>query len=194
MKKLIVQIPLFMLIWACSAYDINERHVSVTSSNHQIERVAVVGFDFDRSAKGRTDRGKIYRPANAGSILADIFTQHLLGSGLYQVVERGKIDQILRENNIDPAGIFAASNLDKLRKILKVDGLIVGVVMEYGDWRSPINWGGTTVFTARLVDIDSGLVIWATSANLSIAMTNSGAVAHAATGVALKELLTQLGK
>jgi hypothetical protein len=44
-------------------------------------------------------RGKIIRPANAGSILADIFTQHLLGSGLYRVVEREKIVQILKENN-----------------------------------------------------------------------------------------------
>ncbi|NIT52289.1 MAG: penicillin-binding protein activator LpoB, partial [candidate division Zixibacteria bacterium] len=51
--------------------------------------------------------------------------------------------------------------MDKLRTLLKVDGLIVGVVLEYGDWRSPINWGGTTAFTARLVDIDTGLVIWA---------------------------------
>lgn len=183
-----------MLICACATYDINERHASITDSNHQIERVAVVDFNFDRPEKGRADRGRIIRPANAGSILADIFTQHLLGSGLYQVVERGKIDQILRENNIDPAGIFAASNLDKLRKILNVDGLIVGAVLEYGDWRTAINWGGTSSFTARLVDIDTGLVIWATSANLSIAMTNSGAVAHAATDVALKELLTQLGK
>jgi hypothetical protein len=194
MKKIMIPISLFMLICACSTYDINERHASIADSRHQIERVAVVDFDFDRSEKGRADRGKIYRPVNAGSILADIFAQHLLGSGLYQVVERGKIDQILRENNIDPTGIFAAANLDKLRKLLKVDGLIVGAVLEYGDWRSPINWGGTTVFTARLVDIDTGLVIWATSANLSIAMTNSGAVAHAASDVALKELLTQLGK
>ena len=183
-----------MLICACSTYDINERHASITDSNHQIERVAVVDFDFDRPEKGRADRGRIIRPANAGPILADIFAQHLLGSGLYQVVERGKIDQILSENDIDPAGIFAASNLDKLRKILNVDGLIVGAVLEYGDWRTAINWGGTSSFTARLVDIDTGLVIWATSANLSIAMTNSGAVAHAATDVALKELLTQLGK
>ena len=192
MRKLMIQIPLLMLICACSTYDINEHHASITDSNHQIERVAVVDFDFERSEKGRADRGKIYRPANAGSILADIFAQHLLGSGLYQVVERGKIDQILRENDIDADGIFAAPNLDKLRKILNVDGLIVGAVIEFGDWRSPINWGGTAIFTARLVDIDTGLVIWATSANLSIAMTNSGAVAHAATDVALKELLTQL--
>ena len=193
MKKLMIHIPLLMLICACSTYDITEHHTSITDTNHQIERVAVVDFDFDRSKKGRVDRGKIYRPANAGSILADIFAQHLLGSGLYQVVERGKIDQILRENNIDPDAIFAASNLDKLRQILNVDGIIVGVVMEFGDWRSPINWGGTAIFSARLVDIDTGLVIWATSANLSIAMTNSGSVAHAASDVALKELLAQFG-
>jgi hypothetical protein len=84
--------------------------------------------------------------------------------------------------------------MDKLRKTLNVDGLIVGVVMEYGDWRSRINWGGVAIFAARLVDIDTGLVIWATSANLNIALTNSGAVAHAASQEALRELSAKLGK
>ncbi len=84
--------------------------------------------------------------------------------------------------------------MDKLQKTLNVDGLIVGVVMEYGDWRSPINWGGVAIFTARLVDIETGLVIWATSANLSVAMTNSGAVAHVASQEALRELSAKLGK
>lgn len=194
MKKFFAHIPVLMLICACSTYDINEHHASIADSNHEIKRVAVVDFDFSMSEKGRTDRGKIVRPMNAGSIVADIFTEHLLGTGLYRVVERRKIDRALNALNIDRTNLFDASSLDKLQKTLNVDGLIVGVVMEYGDWRSRINWGGVAVFTVRLVDIDTGLVIWATSANLSIAMTNSGAVAHAASQEALRELSAKLGR
>jgi curli biogenesis system outer membrane secretion channel CsgG len=194
MKQIFTHISLLMLICACSTYDINEHHASIADSDHEIKRVAVVDFDFSMSLEGKTDRGKIVRPMNAGSIVADIFTQHLLGTGLYRVVERKQIGRALNELNIDTAGLFDASSLDKLQKTLNVDGLIVGVVMEYGNWRSAINWGGVAIFTARLVDIETGLVIWATSANLSVAMTNSGAVAHVASQEALRELSAKLGK
>ena len=194
MKKIFAHILVLMLICACSTYDINEHHASIADSNHEIKRVAVVDFDFSMSEKGKIDRGKIVRPMNAGSIVADIFTEHLLGTGLYRVVERRQIERALNALNIDRTRLFDASSLGKLQKTLNVDGLIVGVVMEYGDWRSRINWGGVAVFTARLVDIDTGLVIWSTSANLSIAMTNSGAVAHAASQEALRELSAKLGR
>ena len=55
--------------------------------------------------------------------------------------------------------------MKQLQEVLNVDGLIVGVVMEYGDWRGRINWGAVVGFSARLVEVDSGSLIWATSAN-----------------------------
>ena len=133
MKKLMIHIPLLLLICACSTYDIIEHHASIADSNQEIKTVAVVDFDSSMSETGKIDRGKIVRPANAGSILADIFTEHLIGTGLYQVVERRQIGLVLKELNIERAGLFDASTLDKLQKTLNVDGLIVGVVMEYGD-------------------------------------------------------------
>jgi hypothetical protein len=39
--------------------------------------------------------------------------------------------------------------MKKLQEFLNVDGLIVGVVMEYGDWRGRINWGAVVGFSAR---------------------------------------------
>jgi hypothetical protein len=84
--------------------------------------------------------------------------------------------------------------MNKLQQVLNVDGLIVGVVIEYGDWRGILNWGGVVGFSARLVDVDSGSLIWATSANRDMAMTNSSAIAHAASQDALKDLLSKLGR
>lgn len=193
MKKLTLPIILLMMA-ACTTFDTKSHNASVSNSDQKIKRVAVVDFDFARPEKGRTDRGRIVRPMNAGSIMADIFTEHLLESGLYEVVERRKIVRLLRDFEIDTGDLFATDHIKKLQNVLNVDGLIVGVVMEYGDWRGTINWGGVVGFSARLVEVDSGKLVWATSANRDMAMTNSSAIAHAASQDALKDLLTQLGK
>ena len=194
MKKLIPPIILLMMIYGCTTFDTKGHNVSVSDSNQQIKRVAVVDFDFARPERGKTDRGRIVRPMNAGSIMADIFTEHLLASGLYDVVERKKIVRLLRDFEIDTGDLFASDNMKKLQDSLNVDGLIVGVVMEFGDWRGTLNWGGVVGFSARLVEVESGSLIWATSANRDMAMTNSSMIAHAASQDALIDLLAQLDK
>jgi curli biogenesis system outer membrane secretion channel CsgG len=193
MKKLMLPIILLM-IYACTTFDTKDHNAAVSNSDPAIKRVAVVNFDFARPERGRTDRGRIVRPMNAGSIMADIFTAHLLKSGLYEVVERKKIVRLLRDFEIDTGDLFAADHMKKIKAVLNVDGLIVGVVMEYGDWRGTINWGGVVGFSARLVEVESGALIWVTNANRDMAMTNSSVVAHAASQDALNDLLTQLGK
>ena len=194
MKKLIPPIILLMMIYGCTTFDTKGHNVSVSDSNQQIKRVAVVDFDFARPERGKTDRGRIVRPMNAGSIMADIFTEHLLASGLYDVVERKKIVRLLRDFEIDTGDLFASDNMKKLQDSLNVDGLIVGVVMEFGDWRGTLNWGGVVGFSARLVEVESGSLMWATSANRDMAMTNSSMIAHAASQDALIDLLAQLDK
>jgi curli biogenesis system outer membrane secretion channel CsgG len=194
MKKLTLSIIWLIMISACTTFDTKSHNASVSDSERQIKRVAVVDFDFARPERGKTDRGRIVRPMNAGSIMADIFAEHLLESGLYEVVERKKIVRLLRDFEIDTGDLFAADNMKKLQNVLSVDGLIVGVVMEFGDWRGTLNWGGVVGFSARLVEVDSGSLIWVTSANRDTAMTNSSMIAHEASQEALKDLLTQLGK
>ena len=194
MKKLALSIIFLMMITACTTFDTQGHNASVSASGKEIRRVAVVDFDFARPESGRTDRGRIVRPMNAGSIMADIFAEHLLDSGLYEVVERKKIVRSLRDLEIDTGDLFASHNTKKLQDALGVDGLIVGVVMEFGDWRGKINWGGVVGFSARLVEVRSGSLIWAASANRDMAMSNSVMIAHAASQDALNDLLTQLGK
>ncbi len=194
MKKSILLFFLSIIISACTTFDTSDYNASITDSNPAIKRVAVIDFDFARPERGKTDRGRITRPMTAGSIMADIFTEHLLGSGLYEVVERKIVARLMRDFEIDTDDLFATDNMNKLQQILNVDGLVVGVVTEYGDWRGKLNWGGAVGFIVRLVQVDSGSLIWAASANRDIAMTNSSAIAHAASQDALDDLLAKLGK
>ena len=194
MKKFMLTSFMFILISACTSFDISDHSASITESNPEIKRVAVIDFDFARPEMGRTDRGRITRPMNAGSIMADIFAEHLLGSGLYEVVERRKVVRLMRDFEIDSDELFTAENITTMQQALDIDGLVVGVVIEYGDWRGRLNWGGVVGFSARLVQVESGSLIWAASANRDMAMTNSTAIAHAASQDALQDLIVQLGE
>ena len=169
MKSLALSSLLLVLVSACTSFDISDHSAAISDPKPAIKRVAVVDFDFARPERGRTDRGRITRPMNAGSIMADIFAEHLLGSGLYEVVERRKVVRLMRDFEIDASDLFAADKMNKMQQALNIDGLVVGVVTEYGDWRGKLNWGGVVGFSARLVQIDSGSLIWAASANRDMA-------------------------
>ena len=194
MKKIILSYGMLIMLSACTSFDISDHNASVTEPNPQIKRVAVIDFDFARPERGRTDRGRITRPMNAGSIMADIFAEHLLDAGLYEVVERRKVMRFMRDFEIDSSDFFARDKMIQIQQALNIDGLIVGVVTEYGDWRGKLNWGGVVGFSARLVQIQSGSLIWAASANRDMAMTNSTAIAHAASQDALEDLIAKLDK
>ena len=75
MIKIILSFFLLILIAACTSFDISHHNASITEPNFAIKRVAVIDFDFARPEEGRTDRGRITTPINAGSIMADIFVE-----------------------------------------------------------------------------------------------------------------------
>ena len=177
-----------LLLASCSAFDIKEDNVSIATDPHTVSRVAVIDFNFDRLEKGKTERGKISRPLNAGEIVADIFTEHLLGTGLYEIISKERINSLLKENNLRPSDLPTLSDWRRIRDLLEVDGIVLGVVSEYGDWRSALNWGGVSVFTARLVDISSGSVLWSVSANHNLSMENAAKATHAGAQSAMQIL------
>ena len=170
---------LSLLLVSCSNLDFRHDHLSVGSGGEKVQRVAVFEFDFDRPTRGKIERGKIERPANAGQIVADIFAEHLLGSGRYQVVEQGRVASLLQQNDLQPSDLLASPDGRRIRDLLGVDGIVFGVVLEYGDWRSRMNWGGVSIFTARLVDVASGNIVWSISANRNIARIDAAMVTHA---------------
>ena len=140
-EKVISYLILPIFILGCTAFDLEEYNASVAADALEIKRVAVIDFSFDLPERGRIDRGKIQRPQNAGVLVADIFTEHLLGEGLYQIVEREHIKAILQKYNVRSSQLYASPNWQEIRKALNIDGVILGAVLDYGEWRSTFNWG-----------------------------------------------------
>ena len=194
MNKLLNVLILSLFLFGCTVFDIEEYNASVAADKVEINRIAVIDFEYDLPEKGRIDRGKIRRPQNAGVLMADIFAEHLLGIGLYQIVEREHVKFLMRQHNVMPSQLYVSPDWSKFRNALNVDGVIVGSVLDYGDWRNTFNSGGVDAFTARLVDIETGAVVWSVSANRNTAMKNAAVAAHAASEDALNELQAKLNQ
>jgi hypothetical protein len=188
MRSAVYWVMLSLLLVSCGSFNFKHDHVSIGPEPDAVQRVAVFGFNFDRPEKGRIERGKIERPANAGEIVADIFAEHLLGTGLYQIVGKERIESIMLQSNLRPSDLLALSDWNRIRDLLGVDGVVLGVVSEYGDWRSRLNWGGVSIFTARLVGVSSGNVVWSLSVNRNTALVNAAAATHAGAESAVAKL------
>jgi curli biogenesis system outer membrane secretion channel CsgG len=191
MKKFFILLTISLITSACSEFDIIESNASTAAEASSIKRIAVLDFDYERPETGKIERGKIDRANNAGTIVADIFAEYLLGTNLYQVLERKQIQSILQKHNLKNSDLFNSEKWQKIKQSLNVDGLVIGVVMEYGDWYSKINWGGVAAFSARLVEVESGVVVWSVSANRNIALSNSASVAREASEDAINQLLSK---
>jgi hypothetical protein len=100
----------------------------------------------------------------------------------------------LQKHNVSSEHLYASPDWRKIKQALNVDGVILGAVLDYGEWRSTFNWGGVAAFTARLVDLESGLIVWSVSANRNLAIKNAAFAAHAASQDALNELQAKLNQ
>jgi len=141
------------IIWACLTFFLFSgcafRYVNQTSldraqiQEEKIQKIAVLTFDNP--------------PLNlqAGMHISRLFELYLLRTGLYKIAERGEVERILRERGImiSPAGPVAS--LQQLGDLLQVDGIILGSVSQYSR--------RDMAFTARLVSVKSGLVLWSVS-------------------------------
>ena len=108
-----------------------------------IQRVAV--FVFESS----------YIDPQAGTHISRLFELNLQQSGMYKIVERAEIEKVLRERGAPLSPAAPPLSIRQLGDLLQVDGVVFGSVSQYNRF----NLG----FTARLVSVKSGLVLWSIS-------------------------------
>jgi hypothetical protein len=137
-----------------------------------VKRVAV--FTFDSPADD----------PQAGSHISKLFEMNLLQTGLYQIAERGPVERILKEKGLDKLSAGDPGTLRLMREETQVDGIILGTVSQY----SRANFG----FTARLVSLKSGLVLWSVSQTGGRVIRPLSQVADETVQAAVKELQTKI--
>ena len=108
MKKQLL-LPVLLLLAACAAPRVA---VNPRSDFSSVKRVAVISFS-----------------GPSGDLAADLMTQSLLMHGA-DVVERQRLDAVLREQSLADSGSFDPATAKQLGKLLGVDALFVGTVAE----------------------------------------------------------------
>lgn len=111
-------IALSLFLGGCIAPDAISRNYDLG----KVRRIGVMSFNY-----GRYD--------DFGA--EDIFAKHLLDRG-YQVVERARLEAILKEQKLSAAGVFAPETTKGVGKLLGVDAVLLGQVNAYEPQRKTL--------------------------------------------------------
>ncbi|MCB4792892.1 MAG: CsgG/HfaB family protein [Elusimicrobia bacterium] len=150
-----------ILIFIVSAVSLNSCIVQSTVLKpdydfNKIKRVAVI--DFQNAPNDPV----------SGAMAQDLFIKYMLLAG-YNVVERGELEQILKERHIALSGMVEPKEAKTLGRISGIDAIVTGSVQQF----IPENYfyeGGNPRFiaaqvgvTARMIDVGTGEVLWSGS-------------------------------
>jgi len=114
---------------------------------------------------------------NSGNVVADEFVRQFIFRGI-DVIERERMESLLREQHLAAAKFLDPDTVKKVGKLSGVDALVTGTVTRYvpehkdtiyftdenGEVKSEVFLIGAEVgVSARMIDVETGLVVWAGS-------------------------------
>ncbi len=150
----------------------------------QKRRIAVLDFDSGSISGNPLASGWLGQGAAKG--VSDLIVNKLVDSGTYRVMERSKLDAILREQNLGESGRVDAGTAAQIGKLLGVEAVLIGSITQFNvdEKSSGFSFGGlfgnsgkksiaNVQITARLVDTETGEII-ATSQGKGEADQKSG--------------------
>jgi curli biogenesis system outer membrane secretion channel CsgG len=94
-----------------------------------------------------------------GISVSDMFVTEILRAGKYELVERGRMAQVLSESELALSGL-SASRAAEIGGMLGADGVIIGTVDEYANVAQRGHPYPVVGVTARMIDCKSGKVLW----------------------------------
>lgn len=97
----------------------------------------------------------------------NICTTHILRRGLFDVVDKGVVDSLLHEEAIDPGKPLDRATLRRIGQRLNVQAVMLGSIDLAGEGRKGSVLYSEMSLTLRLLEVESGLVIWQASAKES---------------------------
>ncbi len=160
-----------------STASLSIQDLSAQSQPQTRRRIAVLDFDFSNVSSPSFFSN--YPGASKG--VSDILINRLVKDGTYSLIERSRIDTVLREQNLGTSGRLDASTAAQIGKILGVDAVIIGSVTRM-DAQSR-NSGGS--FGIRLpfgLSVDSTDVDAYVQLNARLVSTSTGEILSVAEG------------
>jgi len=95
-------------------------------------------------------RANEYVQSPKGKLISERLITNLVNSGEVAVIERGQLERVLEELKLNMQGIIDSSSAKEVGKVLGIDALITGTIIELKE-SSEIN--------ARMIDTESGRIM-----------------------------------
>lgn len=131
---------------------------TVTALAGEKKRIAVTDFENESQVSDY----------HMGRGIADMLVVELVKNKAYQVVERNKLQSVLKEQHLGATGAVDPGTAAKLGRLLGLDYLVVGKIVEAGAQTTGIFGINETrirvVLAVRLIDATTGNIILAESA------------------------------
>lgn len=130
----------------CGSSSLIKSFTRENASFGHIETVAVLPFEGGGGAKR----------------IREFTMTQLLASGIFDVADKGRVDNILRREVISEGEPLDAATVKRLGQRLKVQALILGSVQEKTDNRGAAVFP-EIVMTLRLIDCETNTLLWQAS-------------------------------
>lgn len=132
---------------------------SMKTSNRDIVRVGIADFSFARQQAEQIGGTSISRPPNVGEMVTDAMADLPMRLG-YEVIERKQLEVLLKEYDLTTADLVRPETGVRVGRTLGIQAVIMGTVNEMGYWEKGVYWGNSASFSARLVHLETGQVLW----------------------------------
>ena len=111
-------------------------------------RVAVLPLDNLSTDRFAADR------------VREILVVELSAARLFEVVETGEVNRVLRSFNLGTAAELGPADIAAIGQELGVEGLLAGTVMEYGERRTGTFTAPDVALSLHLLDVETGISAW----------------------------------
>lgn len=95
------------------------------------QRLRIAVLDFDFADTGSVNLASIFGGASPAQGVSNLITNALVKDGSYSVIERSKIDDILREQNLGASGRIDPASAAQIGRVLGVDAVVIGAVTQF---------------------------------------------------------------
>ena len=146
---------LLMVITGCGGKTVSESFTREDVDVAFVQTIAVLPFENNSEERF------------AGHRARDLTITQVLAMGLYDVVEKDLVDSHMYNEAIDPGTPIDPLTLKRLGNRLGVQAFLVGTVDVAGENKLGATTYPEIALTLRLIETDSGMIIWQASGHRS---------------------------
>lgn len=146
---------MLLMLAGCGSRTVSESYLREDVDFGFIQRIAVLPFENNSSDNFAPERAR------------DVTITQVLALGLFDTVEKALVDNVLFEEGIDKGATFDPLTMKRIGQRLQSQAFIMGTVDLAGMNTIGTNTYPEMALTLRLIEANSGMILWQASGNIS---------------------------